>query len=246
MDNHFEINWPYDRTIVIGDIHGCYDELLKLLEQVRATEQDAVIAVGDIMDRGPASWETARMFRKRPNFACVLGNHERRLAGTVRGTSQPAWTQVQTLALLDQGAREDWAAWLEDLPAVISTKHAIVTHARLDPSKPLDMQDRKYCAGTGAKIERNALGTPVWYYEWRSRNPEDKRPLVIGHLEYDSVELVTGGLYAVDTEAVGGNRLTAVVFPGLEIVSVPCEDYYTPARQAWEESRHVPRKKRGA
>jgi serine/threonine protein phosphatase 1 len=237
MDNHFEINWPYDRTIVIGDIHGCYDELLKLLELLRATEEDVVIAAGDILDRGPASWETAQMFRNKPNFVCVLGNHERRIAGTIRGTSQPAWTQEQTLALLDQGEREDWATWLEDLPAVISTRHAIVTHARLDSSKPLDMQDRKYCAGTGANIERSASGIPVWYYEWKSRNPEDERAVVIGHLEYDRVELVTGGLYAVDTEAVHGHRLTAVVFPGNEIVSVSCEDYYTPARQAWEQSR---------
>ncbi len=236
MDSHFEITWPYDRTIVIGDVHGCNHELLKLLELVRATQQDVVIAVGDIMDRGPGSWETARMFRSRPNFECVLGNHERRIAGTVRGTSQPAWTQKQTLALLDQGAWEDWAAWLEDLPAVISTKHAIVTHARLDPSMPLDMQDRKYCAGTGAHIERSASGIPVWYNEWRSRNPKEERPVVIGHLEYDQVELVVGGLYAIDTEAVRGNRLSAVVFPGPEIVSVPCEDYYTPARRAWEKS----------
>jgi hypothetical protein len=99
------------------------------------------------------------------------------------------------------------------------------------------MQDRKYCAGTGANIERSASGIPVWYYEWKSRNPEDERAVVIGHLEYDRVELVTGGLYAVDTEAVHGHRLTAVVFPGNEIVSVSCEDYYTPARQAWEQSR---------
>ena len=41
------------RTIVIGDLHGCYDEAIELLTKVGATSSDRVIFAGDLVDRGP-------------------------------------------------------------------------------------------------------------------------------------------------------------------------------------------------
>ena len=41
------------RTIVIGDLHGCYDEALELLDKVGATSSDRIIFTGDLVDRGP-------------------------------------------------------------------------------------------------------------------------------------------------------------------------------------------------
>lgn len=43
------------RTLVIGDIHGCYDELLDLLRIARIGPGDGVVSVGDLVDRGPKS-----------------------------------------------------------------------------------------------------------------------------------------------------------------------------------------------
>ena len=235
--SHRKIDQAGGRTIVIGDIHGCLVEFEELLGLVGARESDLIVAVGDLIDRGPASWEVARIFRDRANFHTVIGNHERRLAGTVRGTSQPAWTQRQTLSLLTKGEREDWATWLEELPAVFSTRHAIVTHARLDPALTLDLQDRKHCAATGAAIERSAEGLPLWYHEWAGRNPSERRPIVLGHLAYERIDLVPERLYAIDTYGASGGRLTALVLPGFEIVSVPCPDYTTQARVAWNADR---------
>ena len=67
----------------------------------------------------------------------MLGNHERRVAGTIRGTSQPAWSQKHSLAMLGQGERFSWAEYFESLPAIIASQHAIITHARLDLTKTL-------------------------------------------------------------------------------------------------------------
>ena len=41
------------RTIVIGDIHGCYDELKELLNKLALSPEDRVIAVGDLTVKGP-------------------------------------------------------------------------------------------------------------------------------------------------------------------------------------------------
>ena len=40
------------RTIVIGDIHGCYDELISLLEKTGFASDDRVVAVGDLIVKG--------------------------------------------------------------------------------------------------------------------------------------------------------------------------------------------------
>jgi len=229
-----ELDGSFHRTIVIGDIHGCFDEFLSLLAKVAFSADDALVAVGDIMDRGPLSQAVATFFRDTPNAFTVLGNHERRIAGTIRGTSQPAWSQRQTLSSIPHEERDGWAAWLEVLPAVITTPHVIITHARLDPSLALDMQDRKFCAGTGARIERDADGVPLWYQEWRESHADEKRPLAFGHLRHDRIELVPGLLYALDTDAVHGGPLTAVVFPEGTIVNVQCEDHYSRARESWK------------
>ena len=127
----------YSRTIVCGDIHGCFDEFRALLATAGFNDNDVLVCVGDMIDRGPDSWKVASFFRDTPNAYSTLGNHERRTAGTIRGTSQPAWSQLQSLSLVDQREWTAWAAYFEGLPAVIETPHAIVTHARLDPASPL-------------------------------------------------------------------------------------------------------------
>lgn len=85
---------------MVGDIHGYFAELQKLLKKINFSEKDVLVAVGDLVDRGPGTWDVARFFHETPNAFSVLGNHERRLAGTIRGTSDPAWSQRHTLSKL--------------------------------------------------------------------------------------------------------------------------------------------------
>src|SRR4051794_14053788 len=53
------------RHIIIGDIHGCYKELLELLAHVGATDEDILVSVGDLVDRGPDSPAVLNFFRER-------------------------------------------------------------------------------------------------------------------------------------------------------------------------------------
>jgi serine/threonine protein phosphatase 1 len=63
---------------VIGDIHGCYDELQELLEKAGLTEDDSVVSVGDCVDRGPETPAILRFFHEKPNALLIMGNHERK------------------------------------------------------------------------------------------------------------------------------------------------------------------------
>ena len=73
----YKINPNVDgRDFVVGDLHGCYDELICLLEHVHFNyEQDRVFCVGDLIDRGPKSEDCLKLLRE-PWFFSSLGNHE--------------------------------------------------------------------------------------------------------------------------------------------------------------------------
>lgn len=64
------------RLFVVGDIHGCYDELMQRLEQINFDFQnDLLIAVGDLVDRGSDSLKCLNLIDE-PWFKAILGNHE--------------------------------------------------------------------------------------------------------------------------------------------------------------------------
>ena len=62
------------RTIVIGDIHGCYAEMLQLLAKVEISDADCLISLGDIVDRGADSVQVYDFLKNRPNTIVLMGN----------------------------------------------------------------------------------------------------------------------------------------------------------------------------
>jgi hypothetical protein len=68
------------RVIIIGDIHGCLDELEELLKKCGIDETtDTLIFVGDLVNKGPKSAETIKFVRElteRGVAYCVMGNHD--------------------------------------------------------------------------------------------------------------------------------------------------------------------------
>lgn len=66
---------------VIGDVHGCYEEMIKLLEKIESQDTDAIIYfVGDLIDRGPEVWKVLEWAMSHVTlngkYRCVRGNHE--------------------------------------------------------------------------------------------------------------------------------------------------------------------------
>lgn len=66
------------RDFVVGDIHGCYDQLMNLLKEIKFNfAKDRMFVVGDLVDRGPKSKEVLDLLYE-PWFHSVIGNHDYR------------------------------------------------------------------------------------------------------------------------------------------------------------------------
>ena len=208
------------RTIIVGDLHGCMDELSDLLEEVEFdTARDRLISVGDIVAKGPRGAELVRFMRKRGHLA-VRGNHDEKLIAWRRGSSNKPLAPAHAADAARLG-EADWR-WLEALPLFLELNEhdVIVVHAGLVPGVGLEDQDPHVMLNMrsfrpdGTPSKRVDAGQP-----WAERWP-GPRTVVFGH---DAVRGLQRWPYAIglDTGCVYGGRLTALVLPERELVSVP-------------------------
>src|ERR1041385_2304651 len=107
------------RTIVIGDIHGCFDELTDLLALAKLQPEDRVVAVGDLITKGPKNREVLDLFIDDDRFSSVIGNHDRKLRQRMRG--EPVRLTNEQRKALDQleEGRDRYANYLRSLPYLI-------------------------------------------------------------------------------------------------------------------------------
>src|SRR5262249_4312467 len=159
------------RHIILGDVHGCFEEMLELLEQLRFDPADDVlISVGDIVDRGPKIRETVEFLFALPHFYMVLGNHEHKLLRYLEGRSVKVASGLQTTIdayanLFPPGLAERLAA----LPLILKTPSGSVVHAGFDPERPPEEQgqaDCLYMRYYGGKTYFDSINGRVWYALW--------------------------------------------------------------------------------
>ncbi len=119
----------------VGDIQGCYQPLLKLLEQVAFDpEQDILYPVGDIVARGPESDKVARLMLDLGDAVKpVLGNHDLHLMAVYHGL-KPAKKNDKLSALLKADFIDEYIAWLAKQPLVRQVGDVICLHAGWHPS----------------------------------------------------------------------------------------------------------------
>ncbi|MGM0480910.1 MAG: symmetrical bis(5'-nucleosyl)-tetraphosphatase [Pseudomonadota bacterium] len=127
---------------VVGDIHGCYKELMQLLDQVGFSYQhDTLWCVGDIVARGPDSLAALKFFAEAPadSVHTVLGNHDLNLLGILSG-QRKANSKDRLDAVLGSPRRLDWLDWLRHQPLFhfASQQQLAVTHAGFYPWWSLD------------------------------------------------------------------------------------------------------------
>ncbi len=217
------------RTIIIGDLHGCHREALDLLDALAVSASDRVIFTGDLVDRGPFPRECVELAMR---YECVLGNHEERhLQQRHRAAGRLSEDHLRTREALG----EEHFAWLASLPRFLRVPEhgAAVVHAGCYPGRPLEAQLDQHL------LHAQHLRPPSGKSWWPSKAPADARfwthfwegpeRLVFGHTVVDQ-PLVTPLAVGIDTGAVHGGGLTAVVLPDWEVVSVPSRRAYRPPR----------------
>ncbi len=120
----------------IGDIQGCYDELIQLLEKINfKDDRDQLWFTGDLVNRGPKSLQTMRMIRAMDaNATVVLGNHDLHLLATAYDHLKPG--KKDTLdAVLQAPDRGELFEWLRFRPLihVDNDLDLAMVHAGLHP-----------------------------------------------------------------------------------------------------------------
>lgn len=121
-------------TYAIGDVHGCFDTLRKLLERIRFDRRtDRLWLVGDLVNRGPKSLEVLRWaVENEDRIVVVLGNHDIHLLARAAGLSKPKKRDTLDV-VLNASDRDDLLAWLRDRPLIHRESDAVLVHAGLFP-----------------------------------------------------------------------------------------------------------------
>ena len=244
------------RSIVIGDVHGCLEELDELLVCLERKPTDRLIFLGDLMDRGPDPIGVVRRVREL-GAECVLGNHEEKHLRWARHEakrkSQPRYRNPMQPFEGDGLAQHaaltaDDLAWMIALPKLVTiegsatTPDWLVVHAGLWPGKPLATQKEgvmlrlRYVTAEGDPVRGDdptvmPRGAHPWATRWRG--PES---VVYGHAVHDlatpRVDRPAEGVecWGIDTGCCFGGALTALVLPSREVVSVKAKQVHQAMR----------------
>jgi bis(5'-nucleosyl)-tetraphosphatase (symmetrical) len=121
-------------TWVLGDIHGCWETLQRLLERIRwDPSADELWLVGDLVNRGPGSLEVLRWALTHDDrITAVMGNHDLHLLSRAAGLRRPR-PGDRLDDVLAAGDREDLLDWLRRRPFLHRRKDTVMVHAGLWP-----------------------------------------------------------------------------------------------------------------
>lgn len=225
------------QTLIVGDIHGCYDELQSLLDNAALSSEDEIIAIGDIVDRGPDTPKVLDFFRAHPRARSIIGNHERKHIRSHRGEIRPALSQVISRAQLGEGY-PGAVAFMQTFPLFIELAEALLVHGFWEPGVPLAEQRENVLAGvmSGEEYLKRRYGWP-WYDYY-----DGPQPIIVGHRQYldDGKPLIVNDrIFAIDTGCVRGGALTGLILPGFRIISVPArENYWFRVSQTLAQASH--------
>ena len=240
---------PFD---IIGDVHGCFDELLELMEllgysfektekgyKIGAPEGRKAIFVGDLVDRGPKIEDVLRLVMDMVSAGialCVPGNHDVKLLQKLRGKDvKIAHGLADSIAQLENESPEFKRKVIEFIDGLIShyvldEGKLVVAHAGMKE----EMQGRGSAAVRSFALfgettgETDEFGLPV-RYNWAA-DYRGKAMVVYGHTPIAEPQWLNRTIN-IDTGCVFGGRLTAIRYPEKEFVSVPAHrTYYEPAK----------------
>ena len=209
------------RRIVVGDVHGCYDELMELLEKVGIGDDDRVFSVGDLITKGPKSKEVLDLFMTDARFSTVIGNHDLALRRKWNGEEielKPAQKEAHKELKAEKDA---YVSFLNRMPFMIDLNTHLVVHAGVRPNVELYSQttsDMTLIRTLGANPESDE-GTP-WYHVYHG-----EKTILFGH--WPAPEPRRGRkAIGLDTGCVYGYNLTAYIIEEDEFVTVKAKKKY--------------------
>jgi polynucleotide kinase-phosphatase len=238
---------PFD---IIGDVHGCYDELIELLEKlgydmtepfrIGAPPGRRVIFLGDLVDRGPKVCQVLHLVMSMVNrqglALCVPGNHDIKLMRKLNGKNMQVThglaESLEQLASETAEFRGDVAQFIDSLVShyVLDDGRLVVAHAGMKQQYQGrgSRRVREFALYGETTGETDEFGLPVrqnWASEYRG-----DATVVYGHTPVPEADWLNRTIN-IDTGCVFGGKLSALRWPEREIISVPAKRVYSePAR----------------
>jgi protein phosphatase len=255
---------PFD---IIGDVHGCFEELTDLLNQlgysvetksngqvstayaVRPPEGRKAVFLGDLVDRGPKIPDVLRLLMSMVEAGvalCVPGNHDIKLMRKLRGKDvQITHGLADSLQQLDKESSEFRVKVTEFIDGlvghyVLDDGKLVVAHAGMKE----EMQGRgsgkvrEFALYGETTGETDEFGLPV-RYNWAAEY-RGRAMVVYGHTPVPQPDWLNRTIN-IDTGCVFGGSLTALRYPESELVSIPARAAYAqPARPLAENVESAP------
>ncbi len=212
------------RTIIIGDIHGCAEELKTLLISCQyQANQDRLIFVGDLINKGPKNLEVLQEV-ERLKAECILGNHETAFLRYIdsQKTDSPKWEKIKA----ELGPQlSHYVQFLKKMPLYIIDKDFIVVHAGLSPIHKIQETPVRILTTIrtwdGKGEDLNNPNDPPWYDFYK-----ENKLVVYGHWAGKGLNIRSNSI-GLDSGCVYGNYLSAVILPERKIVQVKAQKVYT-------------------
>jgi len=249
------VRGPFD---IIGDVHGCADELIALLGELgyavrlegsgdarraitTAPKGRRAFFVGDLVDRGPNSPDVLRIvmdMATRGQAFSVIGNHDDKFMRYLKGRdvklAHGLERTVEQYAGEGDALRARTLAFLDALPshAWVDDGNLAVAHAGVRESmlgrNSPRVHDFALYGDTSGGVD--AAGLPE-RFNWAA-DYGGATTVVYGHTPVAEPEWVNNAL-CIDTGCVFGGGLTALRWPERELVSVPARQEYAPLRRGF-------------
>lgn len=141
---------------VIGDVHGYFETLQELLKKLDYTDDDVVIFMGDLIDKGPNSKAVFELVTKAENFFSIRGNHEEMLRLSLtpkyKGRMKKSWLKyggTETLKSINPDQEKaiieakKWIPVIEKFPTELVLDNFRLVHAGYNPLKSLEEQSNR-------------------------------------------------------------------------------------------------------
>lgn len=209
---------PETPFCVAGDVHGEFDLLQRLLEQLDPGLP--VVLTGDYIDRGGNSAPVLRFLAERPQYTCLMGNHEAMLLKFLDDpcSGAAAWLRhggLRTLSSFEirapeadlsragltdlRGRLEDamggeLIGWLRGLPLWHRNGNVAVVHAGADPAQPVEGQSPRHLLWGHPDFTRKRRADGIWVVHGHTIVPKPEARH--GRISVDTGAYATGCLSA--------------------------------------------------
>lgn len=217
------------RIIAVGDIHGCLFSLKKLIEKVSPEDNDQLVFLGDLIDRGNHSVAVIEyLLELKTRVSCyfIMGNHELMYLEYREKQNALRWPNNSVLKILRSRNRpesfnlsEKHLDFLSTFRYFIETESYFFTHGGLDPELSVRdnlryYQQEEFC---WQRVHMRTTFRESLFDKW-------EKTVVCAHTPV-SVPVMTERLIAIDTGCVykeksGFGKLTAVILPERRLVQV--------------------------